>query len=153
MKRVWIYQAARFLTSDEKARVQEELDAFVAAWTAHGTKLAGTAEILYDLFIVLQVDESVANATGCSIDKSVHLLKDLEQTLGISLFDRLSVAYRNNQGEIAIANRSDFQQLVRDGIVDANTVVFNNMIVSGDDFPDRWEIPFTESWHARVFIR
>lgn len=151
MKRIWIYQAGRFFTDQEKSYVQDALDDFLEGWTAHGTKLAGKAEIWYDLFIVLQVDLSVANATGCSIDKSVHLLKDIEQALGIPLFNRLDVAYRDRDGSIKIADRAQFTHLVENGTITADTIVFNNMVSDADSFPQHWEIPFSESWHAKVF--
>ena len=87
MKKVWIYQANRFFTEPELTEAKAYLDAFVRTWTAHGSALAGKAEIHHNLFVVLTVDESVANATGCSVDRSVHVLKELEQQINIGLFD------------------------------------------------------------------
>src|SRR5690606_42108525 len=110
MKRVWIYQSNRFLKEDEIQRVEQILQEFVAQWTAHGDQLAGSFEIRYGLFILLFVDEQKAMVTGCSIDKSVHLLKKIEQVLGISLFDRLQIAYRSAAEEpikVAKQDRSE----------------------------------------------
>lgn len=148
LKRIWIYQASRFFTDEEVAAIKADLSSFVSDWTAHGNKLAASVDVLHRLFIVLQVDESLAHATGCSIDKSVHLLKALEQRLGVTLFDRLTVAYRDGEGAIQLANRAAFQQLVNEGNVHGETFVFNNMITSADDFPHLWEVPLSNSWHA-----
>ncbi|HLS95461.1 MAG TPA: hypothetical protein VK017_07860 [Sphingobacterium sp.] len=152
MKRVWIYQSSRFLTDEEVAVVTDILQEFVSQWTAHGNQLAGSFEVKYHLFIILQVDEEKAMVTGCSIDKSVHLLKKIEATLGVSLFDRLNIAYRDQNMNIQIASRDEFERLVTAGIVDQRTVVFNNMVTSAEDLTDKWEVPISESWHAKVFF-
>lgn len=152
MKRVWIYQSSRFLTDEEVAVVTDILQEFVSQWTAHGNQLAGSFEVKYHLFIILQVDEEKAMVTGCSIDKSVHLLKKIEATLGVSLFDRLHIAYRDQNMNIQIASRDEFERLVTAGIVDQRTVVFNNMVTSAEDLTDKWEVPISESWHAKFFF-
>lgn len=151
MKRIWIYQANRFFTAPEREQALQILQEFVQDWTAHGNKLAGTADIVHNLFIVLQVDESMANVTGCSIDKSVHLLKRIEHELNISLFDRLLVAYRDKDGGVQLVSRDVFQALVTEGVVTDDTPVFNNLITDGEDFPNNWEVSFAQCWHAQVF--
>ncbi|PVH25519.1 ABC transporter ATPase [Sphingobacterium corticibacter] len=152
MKKVWIYQANRFFTEAEEAKALSVLQQFVAGWTAHGDQLAGKAHIYHHLFIVLEVDESVASTTGCSVDKSVHLLKKLEQELNIGLFDRLMVAYRDAAGVVQLVSRNEFAQLVKAGEIASNTIVFNNLLASGEEFPDQWEVPFQQSWHAKAFV-
>jgi len=153
MKRVWIYQSNRFLQAEEIARIEDVLSEFVEQWTAHGNQLAGTFSIRYGLFLMLMVDEEKAMVTGCSIDKSVHLLKKIEQELGISLFDRMQVAFRDpNSGSISIVGRDAFSSLVKDGLVHADTIVFNNMLTQVNELDEKWEVPLKDSWHARVFL-
>lgn len=154
MKRVWIYQCNRFLQEEEIRRVEQILEEFVAQWTAHGSQLAGSYEIRYGLFIVLMVDEEQAMVTGCSIDKSVHLLKKIEQELGVSLFDRLVIAYRNHSGDaIQLASSDDFRGLLTEGGVNPDTtIVFNNMVTSANELDTKWEVPLKDSWHAKVFL-
>ncbi len=153
MERAWIYQSNRFFSNSEKRRIEEILEEFIVQWTAHGNQLAGSYEIKYDLFIVLIVDESKAMVTGCSIDKSVHLLKKIEDELHINLFDRLTLAYRDNTdaGEIKVVSRTDFEALIGSGVITKDTIVFNNMITTQKELGDNWEVPFKESWHAKVF--
>src|ERR1700759_2190076 len=92
--RVWIYQSDKELTDSEVALLQSQLDNFTTGWTAHNNQLKAKAEIRYNRFIILVVDESQAGASGCSIDKSVRFMKDIEQEFGINLFDRFNLAYR-----------------------------------------------------------
>lgn len=154
MKRVWIYQSNRFLSDAEIRRIEEILQEFVSQWTAHGNQLAGSYEIRYSLFILLTIDEEQAMVTGCSIDKSVHLLKKIEQELGISLFDRLAIAYRNQPGDdIRLVSSDTFQKLLVEGsILPDQAVVFNNMITSVEELETKWETSLQDSWHAKVFF-
>ena len=154
MERVWIYQSNTLLQEEQILKIEEILQEFVSQWTAHGSQLAGSYEIRYDLFIILKVDEEKAMVTGCSIDKSVHLLKRIEQEVGISLFDRMQIAYRkDSSSSIEVAPQDEFRKLLSDGFIHPDTVVvFNNMVASREELDNKWEVPMRESWHAKVFL-
>lgn len=151
MERIWIYQADRELTAADKAKVLEKLELFTADWKAHGRPLAAKAEVRYDRFIILMVDDAVAPPTGCSIDKSVYLLKEIEKETGLNLFDRLQVAYRNGEG-IEVASRQMFEHRIAAGEVKEDTIVFNNLITTYPELETHWEVPMSQSWHAKVFL-
>ena len=148
--RVWIYQANRVLASGEADLIQEKLNSFTAQWLAHGHELLATAEIRYNQFIILSVDEQQTGATGCSIDKSVKLMLELEKQFNINLFDRFQLAYRDGE-KISTCNRDDFQDLLDSGKVKPDTIVFNNLVSTRKGLDTTWEIPLKDSWHARVF--
>lgn len=150
MERIWIYQADRLLTAEEEIKVLKRLEEFTADWNAHGHQLAASAEVRYHLFVILAIDQTVTMPSGCSIDKSVHLLKELEEELNISLFDRMQIAYREGN-EISVVSRNAFEELIQKGIVTKETIVFNNLVSNRDEFNSNWETPFQNSWHARVF--
>ncbi len=151
MQRVWIYQADRPLTADDKSKVLDKLELFTAEWKAHGRPLAAKAEVRYDRFIILMVDDAIAPPTGCSIDKSVYLLKEIEKETGLNLFDRLQLAYRSGD-EISVAPRNEFERLIAAGEVTADTIVFNNLITTYPELETHWEVPLKESWHAKLFL-
>ncbi|MFD2160960.1 ABC transporter ATPase [Paradesertivirga mongoliensis] len=148
--RVWIYQSNRPFSSQEEQHINEKLGAFLSQWEAHGNKLTAKATIYYNRFIVLMVDEELAGATGCSIDKSVNLMKQLEQELNISLFDRFNIAYRDASG-VASCDRGEFEKLITEGKVTKGTIVFNNLVQTVDEFEQHWEVPFKLSWHEKLF--
>lgn len=153
MEKVWIYQANRFFTANELELLRGYLSEFLKQWTAHGDRLLGSFEIKYNLFIILKVDESQAMVTGCSIDKSVHLLKDIASRLNVDLFDRTLIAYRlNSNTPIELVSRDQFERLIREGIVNEKTIVFNNLLTNGEEFTTKWEVSLKESWHGQVFL-
>jgi hypothetical protein len=148
--RVWIYQSNRALNIEEEKQIQQILDDFTSQWLAHGHQLAAKGEIRYSLFIILSVDEKQAGATGCSIDKSVNLMKQLEQEFNITLFDRFQIAYRDGEN-IVSCNREDFEKSLREGKINSETRVFNNIITTRKELENKWEVPVKNSWHAQLF--
>ena len=87
--RVWIYQSNRPFSATEITSLQIKVQAFAKHWVSHNNALRAWGEVLQKHFILLMVDESMAGASGCSIDKSVYFMQSLENEYGITLFDRL----------------------------------------------------------------
>ncbi|SDP15968.1 hypothetical protein SAMN05428975_0519 [Mucilaginibacter sp. OK268] len=148
--RVWIYQSDKKLTDPEVKQIQQELDDFTIGWTAHNNQLKARAEIRYNRFLILIVDESQAGASGCSIDKSVHFMKHLEQHYHINLFDRFNLAYREG-GEVLSLPRHAFEDLLKQGKINTETIVYNNMVQNVSELESKWEVPFKNSWHIQLF--
>lgn len=151
MERVWIYQANRFFKKDELPSIEADLNSFIANWKTHGVPLLARAEILEDLFLVLYVDEGRVVASGCSVDSSVHFLKSLGEKYAVDFFDRLNVAYRSEDGKVHLATRSEFEGLLKAGVLDQDTIVFNNLITSSKELANKWQVPLRDSWHSKVF--
>lgn len=148
--RIWIYQANRVLNPDEEQRIQQKLNEFTSQWLAHGHSLAALGEIRHHQFIILSVDEQVTGATGCSIDKSVYLMKEIEQEFNLQLLDRFRIAYREGEN-VVNCSKQEFEELLRKGDLTDDCVVFNNMISVRKDLSTSWEVPMKDSWHAQVF--
>lgn len=148
--RVWIYQAQRLLTKVEEDRIQGMLNNFTSEWQAHGHDLAALGEIRHHQFIILSVDENIAGATGCSIDKSVSLMKDIEKEFGLDLFDRFRIAFRDMEN-IINCSRKEFEAQIKSGLVNGQTIVFNNLVSRRKELQSSWEIQFKDSWHAQIF--
>lgn len=148
--RVWVYQSDKQLNDADVIKLQIMLDNFTTGWAAHNHQLKAKAEIRYKRFIILIVDESQAGASGCSIDKSVRFLKDIEQQFGINLFDRFNLAYRSGERILSVP-RHTFEKLISNQTIDANTIVFNNMVQNLTELETKWEVPFKDSWHIQLF--
>ena len=148
--RVWIYQSDRKFTSTEETEILNKLAAFTNQWKAHGNELLAKAEIRYGFFIILTVDESKAGVTGCSIDSSVRLIKEIEQEYHVDLFNRFNIAYKVNE-EVVVNSKEDFETMVNIKQVTPETIVFNNMVQNLAELESKWEVPFQNSWHSTVF--
>jgi hypothetical protein len=147
--RVWVYQSNTALSDAEVNTIKNEGAYFIADWAAHGASLKASFDVLLNRFIVIAVDEQQALASGCSIDKSVKFVKELEQKFNLNLFDRMQVAYRKGN-EINACSLSDFEKLASERLVNESTIVFNNMVSTKKAFDAEWEVPLKQSWQSRV---
>lgn len=148
--RVWVYQSDKKLTDELVAQIQQRLNAFTTQWTAHNNQLKAKGEVRYNRFLILIVDETQAGASGCSIDKSVHFMQGLEKEFGINLFDRFNLAYREAD-EVLSLPRHGFEDLLKNGTINTNTIVYNNLVQNLNELQTKWEVPFKESWHIQLF--
>lgn len=148
--RVWIYQSNQPLNQAQLSEINTILEDFTTSWSAHNQMLKATFEIRYNRFIVLIVDETQAGASGCSIDKSVHLMQELEKKFQINLLDRFNIAYKVGD-VVESVGRSEFEKLIETGVVSASTPVFNNMVSNYQDYKSKWETTIANSWHSSVF--
>ena len=148
--RVWVYQSDKKLTDAQAEQIAQRLTSFTTVWTAHNNQLKAKAEIRYNRFLILIVDESQAGASGCSIDKSVNFMKGLEQEFGINLFDRFNLAYRN-ESDIVSLPRHAFEDQLKQGNINTGTIVFNNLVQNLTELNNKWEVPFKDSWHIQLF--
>lgn len=146
--RVWIYQANRSFTKEELEEIQEKLEVFINQWTAHGADLKAGFDIKYKRFITIALDQNLNQATGCSIDASVHFIQKLENDYKVDLMDKMNVSYK--QGEfVAYKSLTDFRKMAKNRSVSPNTIVFNNLVTNLAEYKTDWEVPAKDSWHNR----
>lgn len=135
--RVWVYQANRVITENEKQQISDRLHDFTAGWAAHGAKLVAEATILGDYFVVLAVDETVEMPSGCSIDSSVKFIKSIGADFKIDFFNRLKLVVKK-EGEVKMIAFSD--------LVDySDWKVYNTLVNTVDGLNHSFLIPVIES--------
>ena len=100
---------------------------------------------------MLLVDEKYNDVSGCSIDASVNLMKQLENHFEIDLTNKLNISFKDNVN-VNIVSLSDFQNYVKQEKITSNTVVFNNMVTTKEEFENNWEVTAAKSWHKRFLI-
>lgn len=148
--KIWIYQSNRKFNDEEQNFIMENTGRFLEAWTAHGNNLQAGVKIFFDQFIILGVNEAVNEASGCSIDKSVNYIRDLERALKVNLLERSKVALRNGT-EIQLVDFSEIKQMIGKGVITSTSEVFNNSIVSKGQMELEWLKPASHSWISRYF--
>ena len=148
--RVWIYPSSRKFTPNELLAIRQKTEAFLEQWTAHGTQLQAGLDLPYDRFIVLGLNESIQFASGCSIDASVHFIQSLEETLKITLLDKINVTFRN-KNSIKHISLKEFRTKAKKKKFNSDVIVFNNLVQNKMEYDSLWEVPASSSWHARYF--
>ncbi|MEO8761428.1 MAG: ABC transporter ATPase [Bacteroidia bacterium] len=150
--RVWIYLSNKPFDVQTETHLKVALQNFLHEWNAHGQALTSSFEILHKHFIVIKADEEQYSASGCSIDKQFQFIKEIEKQYNFTLFDRLLVAYKE-EDEVLVTHSSKIPQLLQDGIVNENTIVFNTTLSTEEEFKNKFEIPLKESWLARFLVK
>lgn len=149
--RVWIYQSDREFTEKEIEFISEKAEDFINQWTRHGDDLKGSFTIKYNQFLVLAVDESFNNVSGCSIDSSVRFVQQLQKELQLDLMDKMNISFKDND-TINVVKLPDFQRFAKAQKITSTTIVFNNMIDTKEDFENKWEVAASKSWHKRFLV-
>lgn len=148
--RVWIYQANRPFTQEELEQLKPQMNAFLSQWTAHGSDLSAGVDYPYNRFIIIGLNQENAAATGCSIDASVHFIQSIEKAFQIDLLDKMNVTFKNGEF-LAYKDLMAFKKMAKDKSVTKKTIVFNNLVTTVGEYREFWEIPASDSWHARFF--
>lgn len=148
--RVWVYQSNKAFSDEQTQSIQHNLERFVAQWQSHGASVKAWAGVRYNRFVIFVVDEAHEAPSGCSIDSSVAIIKDIEQQMKVDMFDRLNFAYKTSDRLVASADREDFSQLYHSSKINDTTIVFNNLVNNKADLDTKWEVSLGDSWHANM---
>lgn len=146
-EKIWIYVLSKALTADEMKQLISNCETFVGSWTAHDVKLAASFEIYKNRLLIMKVDESGYNASGCSIDKLQRFIKQQESELNIELLNRLLVALEVNNN-LLITHASKIKELLSSNIINENTLVYNTAISSSQEL-NNWKNPLKSTWLSK----
>ena len=148
--RIWIYQSSRPFSSTESVQIQKSIDEFISAWTAHGAAVKGIGLIAFNQFIVLIADESHTQVSGCSTDSSVHFIQQVQQTWKTDFFNRRTLAFWM-QDEVHLLDMGDLPSAMENQTIHAETLYFNNLVATLQDWINQWIQPVGESWIAKKY--
>ncbi len=146
--RVWIYQVDKKISPAQKDVLSNALHAFTESWQVHGQPLKTSFAIFYDQFVVLAADEDFNAASGCSIDGSVRVLKELGKDLELDFFNRNLAAFKKDDGVELIAF-ADLKKKNAEGVWNEQTLFFNNLAPSVESLRNNWIVPAGNTWLKR----
>lgn len=146
--KVWIYGANRNLSDQEQEMINRSMDQFLSQWSAHGKALKAQFKIFYDQVLVLAVDNDFESASGCSIDSSVQVFREINEQLNLDLFNRLNLMFLENDKlitlPVAVLNDAYHQ-----GEITSDSILLDNSISDLAKFKASWHTPLKQSWAFR----
>ena len=145
---VWIYQSNKAFTLSQAIEIEELLKNFASDWKSHGTPVKGYGNLFFGQFIIFMADETASGVSGCSTDSSVRLIKNIEKDFQVDMFDRQMLAFIVNE-RIQLIPLSQVNNLLEEGLLTANTLYFNNTILTKKELLKKWIIPVKKSWLAK----
>ena len=146
--KVWIYQSGSNLSSKDVELIEKEVKLFLNNWSSHNKEIESSYEIRYNRFLIIGLNEDINSASGCSIDKSVNFIKNLQSILKVNFLNRLDVAYKIGN-EINTISLLEFQNMIRENKLSKDSIVYNNMIDTKKLYLNNWETTIENSWHKK----
>ena len=146
--RIWIYQSNRDFNESEIGIINDKTISFLDNWQAHGKDLECSYSIIDKRFIIIAVNESANPIGGCSIDFSLQLIKDISNTIGIDLLNRLVVNLKI-ENRLESLSLSDLKNKIKDGDFSPETIIFNTAINSKSELLNNFEIDIKSSWLSK----
>lgn len=143
--RVWVYQSSRLFALSEALEIELMLKNFAAEWKSHGIPVKGAGYLFFGQFIVLMADETATGVSGCSTDSSVRLIKNIEQSFGVNMFDRLNLAFIIKD-KVQLLPMAQLQYAYDNQFITAETLYFNNLVQTKEELEEKWLVPVKESW-------
>src|SRR5215467_15202539 len=142
--RVWVYQSNRLFTMSEALEIEQMLESFISGWHSHGVPVTGEAHLFFGQFVVFIADETATGVSGCSTDSSMRLIKEIEKTFDVDMFDRLALAFIVKD-KLQILPMPQLKYAVEQGFITADTPFFNNVVLTKEDLENNWIIPAKDS--------
>jgi hypothetical protein len=146
--RIWIFGISPTLDAAQSARMLQQVDAFLDAWTAHNVPVTAARELRDGAFLIVAVNKDTEQS-GCSIDRMFGLLRQFERDFGVAMLDPNRVFVRGADERVHAVTRAAFRDSG-----DLHTIVFDTLAERlGDVRSGRWVRKAEESWHRNLLRR
>lgn len=146
--RVWIYQSNRMFFISEALEMEDMLKDFIQNWDSHGVPVKGYANLFFGRFIIIMADETATGVSGCSTDKSVRLIKSIEERFKVDMFNRQSLAFVV-KNKIELVPMSQLSYAFENNFLDKETLYFNNTVLTKKQLAENWITPIQNSWLSK----
>lgn len=148
--RVIIYPASRPFTAKESKEIAEKLFDYLSTWRAHGKPLSSSFKIEHNQFIIIVIDEEKETASGCSVDALNSVIRELDNTYSLGLFDRMKASYMLN-GSIHTLPLAEFRKAIRSGLINEEAEVFDFSKSTYVNYLSDFLLPLRRSW-AGIYL-
>ena len=135
------------MSAAQASELKGIMDEFVGGWKAHGTQLAAAYRLIANQFLIIAVDESQQQATGCSIDKSVHLLQEFGAKHQLDFFNRMLVHVMES-GSFTSYSTSELKEAITKGKIGPQTQVMNTTAATLKE-SGMGTLDLADSWAAK----
>lgn len=148
--RCWVFGARAPIDEVDEPRVLGAVDRHLKQWKAHGKPLTCGRVFRDEHFLVIAVDERASDASGCSVDGLFRTLQEIEAGIGTSMVGGGNVYFRGEGEMVHCLPLPEFEQLIAEGEVSGDTIVFDTTVTTLAAYRERFEGPARASWHRQL---
>jgi hypothetical protein len=111
--RTWVYVGNRELNQTESTWLVEQVISFTNTWQTHGKPMNATGFVFSNRALVLVANEDGVKASGCSMDKINHFVKQMGAALEINFFDRMqTLVFEDDQWTSSRFNPNEIRPVI-----------------------------------------
>ena len=143
--KVWVYQSSLELTDSDLTQIKEVGDFFLGQWESHNLPVNGSINVYENRFIVISAFSDEDAMCGKAQDSQMRLIKELEDVVAGRLTDRMLVFYQE-ENELKSFHFSELEQLLSDNKITNETIVFNSLVATKQEFENSWKVAIKNSW-------
>lgn len=147
--KVWVFQSSSEIPELSLENISNDSKDFLDQLNSHGRSLKSSFKLAYNHFLIIAVENSKNEISGCSIDTITRFVKKLEVTYNLTFFDRLIVKYKKNNENIKSTSLNEFKTICKTKLIDDDIIVFNNLVKNIDELENIWETNIHNSWLKR----
>lgn len=150
--KVWIFLSDSEISAGLQSQITKAIQAFLHTWNAHGTPLKSSAKILLDHILIIAVDEAISHPSGCSIDKLMIFIQQLEQDFSLTLLDRNSVAFLKEE-KLEIVKLNILKEQLASGLINPELLLLQLNLNTISDIEKHLFFPMKDTWLNRYIKR
>ena len=102
---------------------------------------------MHNHFLIIGVDENMAIASGCSLDKVFHVVRACGQKINTDFLNRLHIAAMI-QNVITLHSIKQILDIAENRKNNEPLMIFSNIIETKSEMKNNWLIPIEKSWLA-----
>jgi len=132
--KVWMYISPCIIDVASQQLIREEFLTFSNTWKSHGDQVYGQLLFMDGYVLIVGADFKGDSICGRAVDSQVKFIKDLELKTGLTLMNRQNICVKEVRNSYVVPF-SNLKQLVNNGNIDGNTLIYNSMIQSNNESP------------------
>ena len=145
--RIWIYTSPEKINESQHQEILNLADQFLKNWQSHGKDVDGTVEIIEGHFVIIAADSKGDTLCGRAVDANVRFIKEIQDSIGLNLTDRMVVIYKQN-GELISSDYHTLKKEIESGNIETNSVVYNPLVSTIKEYNNSFEQAPANCWIA-----
>ena len=130
--KVWMYISTCIIDKPSQNLIRDEFLIFSNTWKSHGDQVNGQLLFMDGYVLIIGADFKGDSICGRAVDSQVKFVKDLELKTGITFMNRQNICIKEDINPYVVPF-SNLKQLVANGKINENTLIYNSMIQSNNE--------------------
>lgn len=149
--RIWIFPISNSISIDQARALESDAKLFVQEWTSHNHALLASAAVMENQFLIISVDESAYGASGCSIDKLMRFIQNMEGEHSISLLFKHKI-FIHKGDMLKPMTIQEIKKEIETGDLEYNHYYYDTMIDTKSKLKSEWMKSLDKGWLAKKIM-